>query len=158
MNGFNALYQFLAIIRGQDGEPLKDLQGNVTSHLSGIFNRIINLLEENVRPIFIFDGPPNEFKVAEIQRRHAIREEATKKMAEAQDAQDSEEAVKFAQASSKLTGDMIDESKDLLQAMGIPIIQAAQDGEAQAAYLVSKDIAWAVRSKIMIPFYLELIG
>ncbi len=82
INGFNALYQFLAIIRGQDGEPLKDLQGNVTSHLSGIFNRIINLLEENVRPIFIFDGPPNEFKVAEIQRRHAIREEATKKMAE----------------------------------------------------------------------------
>ena len=64
IDGFNALYQFLAIIRGQDGEPLKDLQGNVTSHLSGIFNRIINLLEENVRPIFIFDGPPNEFKVA----------------------------------------------------------------------------------------------
>ena len=147
IDGFNALYQFLAIIRGQDGEPLKDLQGNVTSHLSGIFNRIINLLEENVRPIFIFDGPPNEFKVAEIQRRHAIREEATKKMAEVEDAQDSEEAVKFAQASSKLTGDMIDESKDLLQAMGIPIIQAAQDGEAQAAYLVSKDIAWAVGSQ-----------
>ena len=57
------------------------------------------------------------------------------------------EAVKFAQASSKLTGDMIDESKDLLQAMGIPIIQAGQDGEAQAAYLVSKDIAWAVRTQ-----------
>ncbi len=35
---------------------------------------------------------------------------------------------------------MIDESKDLLQAMGIPIIQAAQDGEAQAAYLVRSRI------------------
>lgn len=147
IDAFNTLYQFLAIIRGQDGEPLKDLQGNVTSHLSGIFNRTLYLLEENVKPIFVFDGPPNPFKLAEIQRRRALREEATKKMEEAQDAQEEGDIVKFAQASSKLNSDMIEESKNLLRAIGIPIIDAGQDGEAQAAYLVNKDLAWAVGSQ-----------
>ena len=46
IDAFNTLYQFLAIIRGMDGSPLKDLKGNVTSHLSGLFYRTINILEK----------------------------------------------------------------------------------------------------------------
>lgn len=147
IDAFNTLYQFLAIIRGVDGSPLKDLQGNVTSHLSGLFNRTINLLEKNIKPLFVFDGPPNPFKFKEIERRRQIKREAVKKMQEAQDAEDLEEAVKHAQATSSLNKEMIEEGKDLLKAMGIPVMEAAQDGEAQASYLVSKDIAWAVGSQ-----------
>jgi flap endonuclease-1 len=44
IDGYNALYQFLAIIRQPDGTPLKDSKGRVTSHLSGIFYRTANLL------------------------------------------------------------------------------------------------------------------
>jgi flap endonuclease-1 len=147
IDAFNTIYQFLAIIRGQDGEPLKDLQGNVTSHLSGLFNRTINLIEEQIKPIYVFDGPPNPLKKAEIDRRREIRQDAVKQMGEAIDAGDEAEAVKFAQASSKLTGPMIEEAKKLLEAMGIPVIQAAQDGESQAAYLVNKNLAWAAGSQ-----------
>lgn len=147
IDGFNALYQFLAIIRGVDGAPLKDLQGNVTSHLSGIFNRTINLVEDHIKPIYVFDGLPHPLKMAEIGRRKTIREEATKKMTEALDHGEEAEAAKFAQASSKLTGTMIEESKELLTAMGIPIIQATQDGEAQTAYLVNQGLAWAAASQ-----------
>jgi len=49
IDGFNALYQFLATIRGPDGRPLMDSKGRVTSHLSGLFFRTLNLLEENVK-------------------------------------------------------------------------------------------------------------
>ena len=49
IDAFNTLYQFLAIIRGRDGKPLKDYSGNVTSHLSGIFYRTINILEKGKR-------------------------------------------------------------------------------------------------------------
>lgn len=147
IDAFNTLYQFLAIIRGSDGTPLKDLQGNVTSHLSGLFYRTLNILEHDVRPIFVFDGPPNPFKQAEIQRRREIRQDAKKKFEEARDLGDMEEASKFAQGSSKLTSEMINESKVFLQALGVPIIDAAQDGEAQAAYLVEKNLAWAVGSQ-----------
>jgi flap endonuclease-1 len=94
IDAFNTLYQFLAIIRGRDGKPLKDYEGNVTSHLSGIFYRTINIIEKDIKPIFIFDGPPNPLKLKEIQRRREIRETASKKMKEAQDLGRKEEAVK----------------------------------------------------------------
>ncbi len=147
IDAFNMLYQFLAIIRGRDGTPLKDYQGNVTSHLSGLFYRTINILENNIKPVFVFDGKPNEFKLEEIQKRRKVREEATKKYEEARDLGREEEAKKYAQASSKLNTSMIEESKDLLRAMGVPVVQAKQDGEAQAAYLIEKGDAWAVGSQ-----------
>ena len=147
IDAFNTLYQFLAIIRGVDGTPLKDYNGNVTSHLSGIFYRTIRIIEKDIKPIYVFDGPPNPMKMAEIQRRRIIRQDAGKKAKEAQDLGRIEEAAKFAQASSKLNSSMIEESKELIIAMGIPVIQAAQDGEAQAAYLVQNGDAWAVASQ-----------
>ncbi len=147
IDAFNTLYQFLAIIRGVDGSPLKDYSGQVTSHLSGLFYRTINIVEKDIKPIFVFDGLPNPLKKAEIDRRRAIRKDATKKMREAQDLGRQAEAAKFAQASSRLTSAMISESKEFIQAMGIPIVQAKQDGEAQAAFLVNQNIAYAVGSQ-----------
>ena len=147
MDAFLQLYQFLAIIRGKDGTPLKDHSGRVTSHLSGLFYRTINIIEKDVKPIFVFDGPPNVLKMAEIERRRANRRDATKQMHEAQDLGKTAEAKKYAQATSRLTSEMIEESKVFVKAMGIPVVQAKQDGEAQAAYLVNEGHAWAVGSQ-----------
>ncbi len=147
IDAFNTLYQFLAIIRGRDGTPLKDLKGNVTSHLSGLFYRTINILEKDIRPIYVFDGPPNPMKMKEIERRREVRREATVKMKEARDLGRTQEAAKYAQATSKLNSTMIEESKEFIRALGIPVVESAQDGEAQAAYLVNQKLAWAVGSQ-----------
>ena len=72
VDAFNAIYQFLTTIRQPDGTPLKDSSGNVTSHLSGLFYRNMNLILEGVRLIYVFDGEPPELK-AETWR---IRKEA----------------------------------------------------------------------------------
>ena len=48
-DGNNILYQFLSIIRGRDGQPLKDRQGRMTSHLSGLMYRNINLMEAGIK-------------------------------------------------------------------------------------------------------------
>ena len=69
IDGFNALYQFLATIRGPDGRPLMDSRGRVTSHLSGLFFRTLNLLEENVKVVYVFDGQPPELKKETIRKR-----------------------------------------------------------------------------------------
>jgi flap endonuclease-1 len=147
IDAFNTIYQFLAIIRQRDGTPLKDFQGQVTSHLSGLFYRTINFLEHNVKPIYVFDGEPSILKLDTIKERHKIKEEAKEKMIKAQDAEDFREAKKFAQLTSKLDSDMIEESKKLIDYMGIPIIQASSEGEAQIAYLVEKGDAWACASQ-----------
>jgi flap endonuclease-1 len=147
IDAFNTIYQFLAIIRQRDGTPLKDYQGNVTSHLSGLFYRSINFLEHNIKPVYVFDGISSELKLDTIKERKKIKEEARKKMVEAQDAEDFKEAKKYAQLTSKLDAGMIEESKKLIESMGIPIIQASSEGEAQSAYMVEVGDAWACASQ-----------
>lgn len=147
LDGYNMLYQFLSAIRQPDGTPLKDSQGRVTSHLSGLFYRTINLVEEGLRPVYVFDGKPPEMKRKELEERAARRKEAQEKYLKAKEAGSVEEAKKYAQASSELSSDMVGEAKRLLEAMGIPWVQAPADGEAQAAFMASKGDAWAAGSQ-----------
>ncbi len=147
IDAFNTIYQFLAIIRQRDGTPLKDYEGNVTSHLSGLFYRTINFIEHNIKPIYVFDGKPSELKLKTISERRKIKEEAKVKMVEAQEKEDFKEAKKFAQMTSKLDSDMIEESKKLISFMGIPLVEASSEGESQSAYMVENGDAWACASQ-----------
>jgi flap endonuclease-1 len=141
VDAHNALYQFLSIIRQPDGTPLMDSRGRVTSHLSGILFRVTNFLELGIRPVFVFDGTPPEFKGATIAERKEIRREAGAKWQEALARGDVAEARKHAQASSRVDEFVISSAKELLGLLGIPWVQAPSEGEAQAAHMVAKGSA-----------------
>lgn len=147
IDGYNALYQFLAAIRQPDGTPLMDSKGRVTSHLSGLFYRTINLMEHGIKPVYVFDGKPPEIKHIEIERRKRVKEEAVKKYEEALKKGDLEAAKRYAQMASKLTEDMVSDAKKLLEYMGVPYVQAPAEGEAQAAYMTRKGETWGVGSQ-----------
>jgi flap endonuclease-1 len=138
IDAYNALYQFLAIIRQPDGTPLKDSSGKITSHLSGLLYRTSNLAEMGIKAVYVFDGAPPVLKEVEIRRRMKIKEEATVKYEKALAEGKVEEARSYAQMTSRLKDYMADDSKTLLTLMGIPWIQAPSEGEAQAAYLTRK--------------------
>jgi flap endonuclease-1 len=147
VDAYNTLYQFLAIIRQPDGTPLKDRSGRITSHLSGLLYRTSNLAEKGIKLAFVFDGKPPELKEMEIRRRRIIKQEATLRYGEALREGKLEEARTYAQATSSLKDMMVDDSKTLLDALGIAWIQAPSEGEAQAAYMASKGEVWAVASQ-----------
>ncbi len=136
VDALNTLYQFISIIRQPDGTPLKDSQGRITSHLSGILYRVSNMVEAGIRPIFVFDGEPPEFKKEELEERKERREEAEKKWKEA--IERGEDAKKYAQAAARVDDYIIESSVKLLRLMGIPVVQAPSEGEAQAAYMTAK--------------------
>lgn len=146
LDAFNVLYQFLASIRQEDGTPLMDFKGRPTGHLSGLFYRSARLITNGVRPLYVFDGEPPEFKRKEIERRKEAKKEAEAKWREALD-YETEDALKFAQAASKLTPKMVEESKRLLSALGIPWVNAPSEGEAHAAQIVRAGIAYASASQ-----------
>lgn len=146
IDAHNILYQFLASIRQEDGTPLSDLKGNPTGHLSGLFYRTLKFLEEGLKPVYVFDGKPFKYKDFEIERRKEQRTEALEKWKEALD-YESEDAKIYAQASLKLSNDMIKESQALLKSLGVPVIQAPSEGEAQAAYLARSNKAYASASQ-----------
>jgi flap endonuclease-1 len=147
IDGYNALYQFLAIIRQPDGNLLMDSRGRVTSHLSGVFYRTANLLEAGIKPVYVFDGKPPELKSVEIQRRAEAKREAAKEYKAALERGDMVSARKVAQATSKLTREMVEQARQVLEAMGVPCVQAPSEGEAQAAFMNKKGDAWATVSQ-----------
>lgn len=141
----NALYQFLTIIRQPDGTPLMDERGRVTSHLSGILFRGANFLSKGIKPVFVFDGKPTSLKQEVIDERRRLRDEAGERWKEALERGDEAEAYKQARSSTRVDSTIIETSKELLQLMGIPFVQAPGEGEAQAAYMVSRgDARYAV--------------
>ncbi|HID91093.1 TPA: flap endonuclease-1 [Candidatus Bathyarchaeota archaeon] len=147
IDAYNALYQFLSIIRGKRGEPLMDRHGRVTSHLSGLLYRTSNLVGRGIRVIYIFDGRPPALKEVEIKRRMEARTEALVRYEEARRRGDVEEARRYAQRAAVLKDYMAKDAKRLLSLMGVPWVQAPSEGEAQAAYMVSRGDAWAAGSQ-----------
>ena len=76
IDAYNAIYQFLSVIRQPDGTPLKDDLGRVTSHLSGLLSRNANLIELGIQPVYVFDGLPSKLKTATILERNVRRNRA----------------------------------------------------------------------------------
>ena len=120
IDAYNALYQFLAIIRQPDGTPLKDSTGKVTSHLSGLLYRTSNLVEMGIKPIYVFDGAPPVFKREEIERRRQVKVEAAVHYEKAVAKGDMVKARMFAQATTSMKDYMKDDAKKLLELMGLP--------------------------------------
>jgi len=147
VDSFNMLYQFLTTIRTPDGKPLTDSRGNVTSHLIGLFNRTTKFMSKGIKPVFVFDGETPELKTAELEKRKKHKIEAKKKYKEAVAKDDTAAMKKYGGRFAYLTGDMVDQAKDLVKALGLPVVQAPSEGEAQAAHIVRQNKAWAVVSQ-----------
>jgi flap endonuclease-1 len=147
VDAFNAIYQFLTTIRQPDGTPLKDSKGNVTSHLSGLFYRNMNLLLEGMKLIYVFDGMTPKMKEKTHEKRREIRELMQEKYKQAVKDGDVLEMGKYSRRDVSLDERKITESKELLEAMGIAVVQAPGEGEAQASYLTKVGKADAVSSQ-----------
>lgn len=147
VDAFNALYQFLSSIRQYDGTPLMDKNGKITSHLSGLFYRNSALLSEGIRLVYVFDGEPPEIKGQTNAMRRENKEIAKGKYEEAKGKKDIEGMKKYSSQMVKLDGDMISESKKLLEAMGIAVVQAPGEGEAEASYLAKNGKVYGVASQ-----------
>lgn len=147
LDAANVIYQFLSIIRQANGTPLMDHRGKVTSHFSGILYRTTSLIEKEIKPFYVFDGAPSILKKSTQMKRSEVKEESRKKWKEALEKGNIEEARKYAGRTSRMSTEIIEGSKKLLELMGIPYIQAQGEGEAQASYMVEKGDAWCVGSQ-----------
>jgi len=147
VDAHNILYQFLTTIRQRDGSLLTDSKGRVTSHLNGLFYRTTKLMQKGLKLVFVFDGKPPELKNKETARRKERKKEARVKFEAAKERGEEEEMKKYAARTARLTSEMIEESKELLDYLGIPVVQAPSEGEAQAGQMVKDGKAWAVVSQ-----------
>ncbi|MAG38485.1 flap endonuclease-1 [Candidatus Woesearchaeota archaeon] len=147
VDSFNILYQFISTIRQRDGSLLKDSKGNVTSHLVGLFNRFTTLMSKGIKFVFVFDGEVPELKKAERERRKKLKLDASKLFEEAKKKGAVDDMKKYASRTAVLNEEMIEESKKLITLLGIPLVEAPSEGEAQASFMVKNGDCYAVVSQ-----------
>ncbi len=135
VDAFNTLYQFLSTIRQYDGTPLMDKKEKVTSHLSGLFYRNINLLSQGIKLVYVFDGKPPELKSKIHEKRGENREISKGRYESAKREGNIEGMRRYGSQLTRINQEMIEESKELLESMGIGVIQAPSEGESESAYL-----------------------
>lgn len=145
----NTLYQFLSSIRQKDGAPLMDKHGNITSHLVGLLTRSTNLMEKGLQLVYIFDGKMPELKYSEIISREQRKIEAEELYREAKDKEDINSMYKYSMRTTRLTQPMINEAKELIKALGMPLIQSIQEADAQISFMCRNgDVDYAASSDL----------
>jgi flap endonuclease-1 len=147
IDAMNVIYQFLSSIRLRDGSPLKNKNGDITSTYNGIFYKTIYMLENGMTPIWVFDGKSHELKEKTKEERRKSREGALDSYMEAKEQNNLEEMQKYAKRANFLDRKTVDNSKKLLELMGIPYVNAPSEGEAQCAELVKANNAFCVISQ-----------
>jgi flap endonuclease-1 len=142
------LHQFLALVRRPDGSLFTDPRGRVTSHLIGLLSRTSRLVTDyKLRPVFVFDGRPNPLKRATIEARRRVQQKAQTEYVQAIASKDYSRAWSKVVMTGRVTGEVLADAKRLLSLMGIPWLEALEDGEAQASFMAAKGDVWAVGSK-----------
>ncbi|XP_065219671.1 flap endonuclease 1 [Planococcus citri] len=143
-----SLYQFLIAVRSE-GMQLTSVDGETTSHLMGTFYRSIRLIENGIKPVYVFDGKPPEMKSGELAKRAERREEAQKNLEAAEETGDNNLVDKFSKRLVKVNSKHVEECKDLLKLMGIPFVEAPCEAEAQCAAMTKAGLVYATATEDM---------
>ena len=147
-----AMYQFLVAVRaGGQGQQmnLTNAEGEVTSHIQGMFNRTIKMMESGIKPVYIFDGKPPQLKGDELAKRTAKRVKAEADLAAAKEQGASEDVDRFNRRLVKVGRSHNEDCKNLLRLMGIPVFDAPCEAEAQCAELAKKGKVYATATEDM---------
>ena len=145
----NSIYQFLSSIRQVNGELLSDSHGNITSHLVGLFSRNVNLMKRGIKLCYIFDGKPPALKIYEKEAREHRKRIAEERLEEAREEENVEDIFKYSKQTVRMNKEIVEESKEFLQALGLPVIQSPSEADAQAAFMTANGSVWAVASSDM---------
>ncbi|KAI9465016.1 PIN domain-like protein [Lactarius psammicola] len=144
-----SIYQFLIAVRQRDGEMLMNEAGETTSHLMGFFYRTIRIVENGIKPAYVFDGKPPELKAGVLAKRFERREEAKADGEEAKETGTAEDVERFSRRTVKVTREHNEECRRLLRLMGIPVVIAPSEAEAQCAELARGGKVYAAGSEDM---------
>uniref|UniRef100_A0A1D1Y2X9 Flap endonuclease 1 n=1 Tax=Anthurium amnicola TaxID=1678845 RepID=A0A1D1Y2X9_9ARAE len=144
-----SIYQFLIVVGRTGMETLTNEAGEVTSHLQGMFTRTIRLLEAGIKPVYVFDGQPPDLKKQELAKRFSKRADATEDLATALEDGDKEGIEKYSKRTVKVTKQHNEDCKRLLRLMGVPVVEAPSEAEAECAALCKSGKVYAVASEDM---------
>ncbi|EAT89482.2 hypothetical protein SNOG_02751 [Parastagonospora nodorum SN15] len=139
-------------IKNQFGRKVAILMsetGETTSHLMGLFYRTLRMVDNGIKPLYVFDGAPPKLKSGELAKRFQRKSEAHAAAEEAKETGTAEDVEKFSRRTVRVTREHNEECRRLLKLMGIPFIIAPTEAEAQCATLARGGKVYAAASEDM---------
>jgi flap endonuclease-1 len=146
VDAHNWLYKYLTTTVQWTREDVYTTSGGVeVANLVGIVQGLPKFLENDLTPVFVWDGGVTELKDEEIEQRREQRERYEAELEEAREAGEAIEAARLEARTQRLTDTIHDTSRELLAHLGVPQVEAPAEGEAQAAHMarVDDDIDYA---------------
>lgn len=148
-----AIYQFLIAVRS--GGPnaaatmLTNADGETTSHIQGMFNRTIRFMTEGLKPVYVFDGKPPNIKSGELQKRRDKRLKAQMELSKAAEEGNVEEQDRQSKRLVRAGQKENQDCQRLLKLMGVPVVMAPCEAEAQASALAKSGAVYATATEDM---------
>jgi len=139
------IYSYVIAIRNTS-DDLKNIHGEITSHIHAVVSKTLLYLDNGITPIYVFDGKPPSLKNDILDKRKEEREMAKKLL---EDEEDDNKKIKLFKKSTVITWKQMEQCKEILRAMGIPVIDAPEEADSQCACLTKSDVAYGVGSEDM---------
>ena len=136
VDAHNWLYRYLTTtVRFTADDVYTTSAGEEVANLIGLAQGLPKFFEHDLTPVFVFDGGVTDLKSDEVQRRREKREAAEQRQAAAEERGDAVEAARLEAQTQRLTDTIQRTSRDLLDLLDVPIVEAPAEGEAQCAYM-----------------------
>jgi len=139
VDAHNWLYRYLTTtVRWTDDAIYTTADGTEVANLVGIVQGLPKFFENDLTPVFVFDGGPSELKTEEIEKRREEREQYEDQLEDARERGDEVAVATLESRTQRLTDTIIETSKELLELFDVPVIQAPAEGEAQGAHMARR--------------------
>jgi flap endonuclease-1 len=136
VDAHNWLYRYLTTtVKWTASERYTTADGEEVANLIGVIQGLPKFFEHDLTPIFVFDGAVADLKSDEVQRRREQREQYESDLADAREAGDQIAIARLESRTQRLTDTIVETTRELLELLDVPVVDAPAEGEAQCAQM-----------------------
>ncbi|WP_049984797.1 flap endonuclease-1 [Halobellus rufus] len=136
VDAHNWLYRYLTTtVKFTREEAYTTDSGEEVANLIGLVQGLPKFFEHDLVPVFVFDGGVTDLKDDEVAERRAAREKAEELKADAEERGDAVAAARLEARTQRLTDVIHETTRDLLELLDVPVVEAPAEGEAQASHM-----------------------
>ncbi|WP_226012743.1 flap endonuclease-1 [Halomicrobium salinisoli] len=140
VDAHNWLYRYLTTtVRFTRDGAYTTADGTEVANLVGVVQGLPKFFEHDLTPVFVFDGSVTDLKEEEVEQRRAEREKREEKLEAAREEGDETAVARLDSQTQRLTDTILTTTREVLELLDVPVIDAPAEGEAQAAYMARQD-------------------
>ncbi|QSG12507.1 5'-3' exonuclease [Halapricum desulfuricans] len=139
VDAHNWLYRYLTTtVKWTSDEVYTTSDGEEVANLVGVVQGLPKFFEHDLTPVFVFDGAVTDLKDDEVQQRREQREAAQQRLETAREEGDEIAVARLESRTQRLTETIVETTRELLELLDVPIVDAPAEGEAQAAVMARR--------------------